>query len=354
VAPYERPALSKALLAGQRQAGEVGLRPAAFWAETGIHLLLGRRVVAVDPRGGTATTDRGDELLWDALVLATGARPKCPPSWSGPGVHVLRTLADALALRDELGPGRRLSVVGAGFIGTEVASTAAELGADVALVDVAASPLERVLGREVGDLLALRYRAHGIDLRLGAGVERLERGGDRRPRALVLDDGSRIETDVVLVAVGVGPDIRLALAAEVDGVPTDACGRTAVPRVFACGDVAAAWHPLLQRRLRVEHWTSAAGQGAAVAHALLGQERPFQALPYFWSDQFGARLQYIGHAEAWASVELDGGPESFVARYADSDGCTLAVLAVNRTAEVGELRTELAVATRERVLGQAA
>lgn len=323
VPPYERPALSKELLAGSRDAASLELRPRVFWDEHGIELLLGRRVVAVDPDRGTASTDRGEELAWDALVLATGATPRMLPGWSGPGVHALRTLADAARLREELRPGARVAVVGAGFVGTEVASTALSLGASVTLVDVARAPLERVLGDEVGSLLAARYAEAGVELRLGAPVER-----------------SELDADVVVVAVGVIPET--VAAAGANGIPTDACGRTSIPGVFAAGDVAEAWHPLLGRPLRVEHWTNAAGQGAAVAHAILGHERPHTALPYFWSDQFGLRLQYVGHAASWAAVELEGEADSFVARYLDEHGASVAALAVNRPAEVGQLRNELA------------
>ena len=323
VPPYERPALSKEHLAGSREAASLELRPPSFWAEHGIELLLGRRVVRVDPDQRTASTDLGEELLWDALVLATGATPRRLQGWSGPGVQTLRTLADAAALRQELRPGARLAVVGAGFVGTEVASTALSLGASVTLVDVARAPLERVLGDEVGSLLAGRYAEAGVELRLGAPVKR-----------------SELDADVVVVAVGVAPET--VACAGGNGIPTDACGRTSIPGIFAAGDVAEAWHPLLGRRLRVEHWTSAAGQGTAVAHAILGEERPHTALPYFWSDQFGLRLQYVGHAESWAAVELEGKPGSFVARYRDERGATVAALAANRPADVGALRTELA------------
>lgn len=347
VPPYERPALSKEHLAGERDAAALELRSRSFWSEQNIELLLGRRALSVDVAARTVRTDAGEDLGWDALVLATGARPHMLPGWAGPGVHTLRTLGDAAGLRAELGPGVRLAVVGAGFVGTEVASTAASLGASVTLVDLTATPLERVLGPEVGALLASRYRESGVDLRLGAGVERLERGVDGRPRALVLADGSELPADVVVVAVGVRPEVEGLPAAEPTGIATDACGRTAVPGVYAAGDVACAWHPLLGRRLRVEHWTSAAGQGAAVARAILGDERPFEALPYFWSDQFGLRLQYVGHAESWTRVELDGEPGSFVARYLEADGAAVAALAVNRPAEVSRLRAELAEAACE-------
>ncbi|MGZ4389579.1 MAG: NAD(P)/FAD-dependent oxidoreductase [Gaiellaceae bacterium] len=348
VPPYERPALSKEHLAGDRDAEDLELRPRGFWDDAGIELLLGSCVVSFDTGAGTATTERGTELGWDALVLATGSVPRRLPGWDGPGVHTLRTLADAQALRSELRPGARLAIVGAGFVGTEVASTALSLGARVTLVDMTSVPLERVLGAEVGAALATRYRDAGIDLRLGVGVERLERGADGRPSRLVLADGSQVGVDAVLVAVGVSPEVE-GLPGALDGsIPTDACGRTEVPAVYAAGDVAAAWHPLLGRRLRVEHWTSAAGQGAAVAHALLGEEKPFAALPYFWSDQFGLRLQYVGHAESWSAVELEGEPGSFVARYLDARGEPEAALAVNRPGEVGRLRTELTAAAEDR------
>lgn len=323
VPPYERPALSKEHLSGARDAESLELRPRSFWADNGIELLLGRRVVAVDAADRIARTDRGEELAWDALVLATGAAARSLPDWDG--AHTLRTLADAAALREELRPGARVAVVGAGFVGTELASTALALGASVTLLDLAAVPLERVLGREVGTLLASRYAEAGIELRLGGGPV----------------DRSQLEADVVVVAVGVAPETVGVGGAN--GIPTDACGRTELPGVYAAGDVADAWHPLLGRRLRVEHWTSAASQGAAVAHAIVGEERPAAALPYFWSDQFGLRLQYVGYAHRWDVVDLEGEPSSFVARYVEN-GVTVAALAVNRPAEVGALRSELTAA----------
>ena len=344
VPPYERPALSKEHLAGERDASSLELRPRAFWEENGIELLLRCRVTAVDPAAQVVLTDTGEELSWDALVLATGASPLVLPGWGGPGVHTLRTLDDAGALRRDLHPGARVAIVGAGFVGTEVASTASSLGASVVLVDLTATPLERVLGPEIGALLAARYAEAGVDVCLGMGVERLERGADGRPQALVLADGSTVPAETVVLAVGVRPEAAGVALAGRNGIPTDACGRTGAPGIFAAGDVAEAWHPLLGRRLRVEHWTSAAGQGAAVAHAILGDERPHAALPYFWSDQFGLRLQYVGHAETWATVEIEGDTGSLVARYRDDEGTTVAALAVNRPAAVGALRTELTAA----------
>jgi NADPH-dependent 2,4-dienoyl-CoA reductase/sulfur reductase-like enzyme len=307
--PYERPALSKELLAGARE--RVELRPPGYWAEHGIELRLGARVENVDPAD------------WDAVVLATGARAR-----ELPGALTLRTHADALALRRELRPGRRVVVVGAGFLGAEVASTALALGARVTVVEAAPAPLARVLGEEVGMLLARRQRRGGVDLRLGVGVARI------LGRGVELTDGTVVPADVVVAAIG----------AQVEPVETDACGRTATPGVHACGDVASWWRPSLGRHLRVEHWTSAAGQGAAVARAILGGGEPYDEPPYFWSDQFGLRLQHVGHADGWARVELDGDEASFVARYLDAEGRTLAALAANRQAEIGALRRELAAA----------
>jgi 3-phenylpropionate/trans-cinnamate dioxygenase ferredoxin reductase subunit len=147
----------------------------------------------------------------------------------------------------------------------------------------------------------------------------------------------------VLVAVGAEPAGEL-VEADRGGIPTDACGRTAIPGVYACGDVASAWRPSVSRRVRVEHWTAAAGQAAAVARAILGEERPYDDLPYFWSDQFGLRLQHVGHAEEWAAVEIDGEPDSFTVRYLDREGKPLAALLANRPREVAAFRRELAAA----------
>jgi 3-phenylpropionate/trans-cinnamate dioxygenase ferredoxin reductase component len=328
--PYERPALSKEFLAGEREGLE--LRKPEFWAEQEIELVLGRRVERLDSTvGGVA---------WDALVLATGARARRLPTVP-PGVHTLRTRADAAGLRSELRPGSRLGIIGAGFIGGEVASTARKLGVDVTLVDMAEAPLERVLGREVGDMLAARYVEQGVDLRLHTGLAGFITGAGGRVSALELTDGARVACDSVLLAIGAEPDGGLAAAGR-DGIPTDACGRTSLPRIYACGDVSSAVRPSLGRAVRVEHWTSAAGQAAAVARAILGRETPYDDLPYFWSDQFGLRLQHVGHAEHWRSVEIEGDSESFAARYVAEDGSLAAALLVNRPRDIGAVRRELA------------
>ena len=315
------------------------LRPVAFWGDKGVELLLGTRAHRVDTAARIVETD-GGPLPWDALVLATGARPRRLAPFDGrSGVHVLRTITDAESLRAAIAPGRRLAIVGAGFVGAEVASTARELGAEVTLLEALSSPLVRVLGPEVGHLLAERYREHGVDLRLGAQVERLVEGPDGALGGVALADGSAVHCHALLVAVGAAPAGELA---GCDAIRTDACGRTDLPDVYACGDVAASWRPSLGRYVRMEHWTSAAAQGAAVARTILGEPDPYDDVPYFWSDQFGLRLQHVGHPDGWARVALEGEPGSFSARYFREDGRLVAALFVNRRAEVGPARRELA------------
>jgi len=233
----------------------------------------------------------------------------------------------------------KVGIVGAGFVGTEVASTASSLGVHVTLVDPS-PPLSRVLGAEVAEVLGARFRAHGVGLRQ-TGLESVEgeRGAVRRVR---LSDGTVLECDALLVAVGAEPAVPAGLGTAREGIPTDEQGRTDFDHVYACGDVAHVHHPLLGRSLRVEHWTDAAAQGATVADAILGLEPPRRELPFFWSDQFGLRLQYVGHAAEWSRVDLDGDGDEFRALYLDATGRPLAALVANRPNELGRLRRELA------------
>ena len=323
--PYERPALSKEFLAGRRP--DLALRPAAFWEEQGIELFTGQRVDAVDTERRSAHVG-GQVVDWDALVIATGAGARRLDG--PPGVHHLRTLDDAAALAAELSQSTRLVVVGAGFIGGEVASTALPLVASVTVVEPLPLPLHRILGDEVGAILAERYRTWGVDLRLGVGVAGFV--GRDRVRGVTLTDGTIVPADTVVVGIG-----TVVEACQVDG-----CGRTATPGIYACGDVASWWRPSLGRHLRVEHWTSAAGQARAVATAIVGEPEAFDEPSFFWSDQFGLRLQHVGHAAAWHEVELDGTEEAFTARYVDGDGHLLAALTANRSRELPGLRRELA------------
>jgi 3-phenylpropionate/trans-cinnamate dioxygenase ferredoxin reductase component len=336
--PYERPALSKEFLAGTRE--ELLLQRPDAWADLAIDLELGVRVERIDATNRLASTSRGD-VAWDALVLATGARARRPAAFDGSGIHVLRTLDDARGLRAELAPGRRLAIVGSGFVGAEIASTATALGVEVTIVDLARLPFERTLGPEVGRVLADRYREHGVDLRLGVGVENVVRRGNGTLRGLRLANGTELECDLVLAAVGAEPAGEL-LRGSPGPIQTDAGGRTGLPDVYACGDVAAVWSAEHARHVRFEHWTSAAGQAAAVARSILGKGSRATPTPYFWSDQFGLRLQYVGSAEGWEHIVLDGDESSLAARYLAPDGRLVAALLVNRPEQVGSLRRQLA------------
>ena len=332
--PYERPALSKEYLAGER--GRIELRPRAHWDEREIELVLGHRVERLDL--ARRTYDGGPPA--DALVIATGARARALPGPTPPGVLTLRTAADADRLRTALEHARRLAIVGAGFVGAEVASTARGLGVDVTLIDLAPAPLSRVLGEEAGEVLAERYRAHGVELRMGVGLSRIATSADGRVEGLELADGSVVDCDIALIAIGAAPASEL-LGGDRAGIETDACGRTVHPGVFACGDVASAWRPSMGAHVRVEHWTSAAGQAAAVAHAILGRSRPYDDLPYFWSDQFGLRLQHVGHPHGWETTEVEGDESSFCVRFHDRRRRLLGALVANRPREIGPLRREV-------------
>jgi 3-phenylpropionate/trans-cinnamate dioxygenase ferredoxin reductase component len=335
--PYERPALSKEYLAGRRT--ELALQPAAYWEENDIRLVLGTRVERIDLTRKLIRTTEGD-IGWDALVLATGARPRCLPGMSGPGVHVLRTLSDAERLRTELVPGRRLAIVGAGFVGAEVASTALALGLDVTIVDSGRVPFERTLGDDIGTFLAHRYRAHGVDLRLETGATRLRRDSRGALRAVALADGAELPCDLLLVAAGAEPVSDLVGLPA--GIPTAADGRTALAGVYACGDAAAPWHPTVAAHVRLEHWTSAGHHAATVARTILGAESAGAPTPYFWTDQFGLRLQHVGYPLGSTRVVLAGDAESLEARYLDAHDRLVAALLVNRPQAVSQLRRQLA------------
>ena len=274
-----------------------------------------------------------------------GARPRrlgaVPPAEN---VHHLRGLDDATALRADLERGGRLVIVGAGFVGAEVASSARALGADVTIVESLPVPFAGTLGPSVGRRLADRYRADGVNLRLGVGLTGIEvRRG--RAESVRLADGDRLRCDALLVAVGARPateivDGILAPAAD-GGLPTDANGATEAPGVHACGDVASPWRPELGRHCRLEHWTAASIGGATVARAIMGQASSASPSPYFWSDQFGWRLQMVGHAVPGPDGELEEREGGFVARYRDRGGAVSAALAVNRPGDLVSLRAEV-------------
>jgi NADPH-dependent 2,4-dienoyl-CoA reductase/sulfur reductase-like enzyme len=348
-APYERPALSKEMLTGARAPGDLALREVGFWNDRGIELRLGEALGDIDLRGRRALLG-GEPVRWRHLVVATGARARrlgfVPPAAN---VHHLRGLDDAQALRADLERGGRLVIVGSGFVGAEVASSATALGVEVSMVEALPLPFAATLGPAVGRRLADHYRAEGVELRLGMGVDGVAvRSG--RVESVELADGTRLPCAALLVAVGTRPSAeildRLLPLADDGGVPTDADGATDVPGVHACGDAASPWRPELGRHLRLEHWTAAATGGAAVARAIMGQAPSPAPPPYFWSDQFGWRLQMIGHATPGVDAVVEEREGGFVARYRNPAGAVTAALAVNRPSDLASLRAEVAGAGR--------
>ena len=318
VAPYERPALSKEFLAGARDESSLLLRKPGFWEQRGIELLLGRRVTAADPSSRVARTSGRDQFRFDQLVVATGARPRRLPLEAPEGVHELRTLADARALREELVPGAHLIIVGGGFVGAEVASTARRLDVEVTIVEAAPAPVARILGNAVGRLLAERWRSHGVEVRLQTGLGSLRADASGRIDSVVLTDGTELRADAVLVGIGVEP-VR------------DLLPERPATHVHAAGDV-----------VGPGHWTSAALDGAAAARRILGLPVSPPPPHYVWSDQFGLRLQVVGTPDPDDEHVLEGGADSFAVLYLDQTGRTRAALLANRPAEAASLRRALA------------
>ncbi|MBM4362602.1 MAG: FAD-dependent oxidoreductase [Deltaproteobacteria bacterium] len=346
VAPYDRPPLSKQLLRGEVEPERVRLASDEALAALDVELRLGCRAVGLDVTGRTVRLASGETLPYRALVAATGARARRLPGTDGlAGVFALRTLDDAMRLRASLARGPRVAIVGAGFIGLEVAASCRALGLEVTVVEAARTPLAP-LGEVVGEGIAELHRERGVALHLGASVARVLGAG--AVEALELTDGSRVPADVVVAGIGVTPStdwLEGSGAALDDGVLCDARGATSAPDVFACGDVARWENPLLGERRRVEHWSSAAEQAGVVAARILEGEAtaPLLALPYFWSDQYDAKLQFVGRArpgDEFVVVEGAIPARGFVAEYRRA-GRLVAALVVNRPAALVRYRRAL-------------
>jgi NADPH-dependent 2,4-dienoyl-CoA reductase/sulfur reductase-like enzyme len=328
--PYDRPPLSKEFLAASAPA--VHFRTAAQFAELGVDARLGASAQDLDIEGRTIVVD-GEELRFGTLVIATGARPRTLPGLAPrDGVHELRTLDDALRLRAALSAAANVVVIGAGFIGSEVAASARSLGLDVTIVEQAPAPLMRVLGREMGAACAGLHTDNGTRLLCGVTVAQVV--GAPRVEAVRLSDGSVIAADLVLVGAGVQPDTRWLEDSGLeldDGVVCDAALRAA-PGVYAIGDVARWDNQLFGRRMRVEQWTNAAEQARHVAAAIAGSGGGgFRGSNFFWSDQYGVRIQFVGLADADEVAVVDGdlAGRRFAACYRSGERL-IGVLAVGR------------------------
>jgi 3-phenylpropionate/trans-cinnamate dioxygenase ferredoxin reductase subunit len=332
--PYERPPLSKQFLRGEMPAEKVFVHPAGFYDAHGIELVSALRALSIDPVDRVVRFGTGERIHYSRLLLATGAAPRTltVPGADLEGVHYLRTLDDARILGQELRRAERVVVVGGGWIGSEVAASARQPGTAVAIVDPMSVLLERVLGPEVGRFYTELHERHGVAVHTGTGVEALT--GQGRVRAVHTSDGQTLAADLVVVGVGVAPRTELAEAAGLDvddGVVVDELLRSSDADIFAAGDVANAFHPLLGRHLRVEHWANALNQGKAAALNMLGRAIPYDRVPYFYSDQYDVGMEYRGHGEGAARVDVDGDLEGgeFVASWLDDEGRVLAAMNVN-------------------------
>jgi 3-phenylpropionate/trans-cinnamate dioxygenase ferredoxin reductase subunit len=334
--PYERPPLSKDYLLGKAERDSIFVHPADWYQQHEVDLRLGMPVTGIDRAAHEVVLADGGRIGYAKLLLATGSSPRHLqiPGADLAGVHYLRRVRDSDAIREAFQGAKRVVVIGGGWIGLEAAAAARTGGADVTIVEMAELPLLRVLGREVAQVFADLHRAHGVDLRLGAGLEAIIGDGDR-VSGVQLTDGSQIRADAVVAGVGITPNTQLADAAGLDtgdGITTDASLRTSDQDIYAAGDVARAYHPLLATHIRVEHWANALNQPQTAAKAMLGQDAAYDLLPYFYTDQYDLGMEYSGYVTPGGYDEVvfrgDRDGREFVAFWL-SQGRVLAGMNVN-------------------------
>jgi 3-phenylpropionate/trans-cinnamate dioxygenase ferredoxin reductase subunit len=314
VAPYERPPLSKDYLRGDAGRDAIWAQEEGWYDAHDVELRTATHVAEVVPSSNEVVLDGGERIAYDQLLLATGSAAKRIPIPGAEleGVHLLRTVADSDALREALSPGTRLVVIGAGWIGCEVAASARQRGAEVAMVAPEEVPLERVLGSEVGAVYRDVHAKQGVELVLGTGVDAIE--GNGRASGVRVSGGRTLPADVVVRGGGAAPRLELAQAAGLrveDGVLVDDRLRTSVPNIYAAGDIARAEHPILGETVRVEHWGTALEQGPVAARNMLGQDVAYDRIPYFFSDQYDVGMEYAGYAMSYDRVVFRGDPSTF-------------------------------------------
>jgi 3-phenylpropionate/trans-cinnamate dioxygenase ferredoxin reductase component len=298
--PYERPPLSKDYLLGKAERDTIYVHPARWYAEHEVDLRLGVAATGLDTAGHEVTLADGSRVGYTKLLLATGSSPRRLPAPGADlhGVLYLRSVQDSDRLKAAFAAASRVAVVGGGWIGLETAAAARSAGAEVTVLEAAELPLLRVLGREVAEVFASLHRDHGVDVRTGVQVAEITGAG--RADGVLLGDGSRVAADVVVVGVGITPNTQLAAQAGVkveNGIMVDERLRSSDPDIYAAGDVACAFHPLLGRHIRVEHWANALNQPLIAARAMLGQDVVYDRVPYFYTDQFDLGMEYSGHVD---------------------------------------------------------
>jgi 3-phenylpropionate/trans-cinnamate dioxygenase ferredoxin reductase component len=311
VRPYERPPLSKEYLQGKAGLDKVFVHDEGYYEAHDIDLRTSTHVQSLDVTAREVVLSSGERLAYDAVLLTTGAAPRrlSAPGSDLNGLYTLRTVADSDQLQAAIRDAGRVVIIGGGWIGCEVAASARQLGAEVAVIEGGQLPLERVLGPELGAFYCALHAEHGVEWHFGSGVEELH--GSTRVEAAKLADGTVVAGDLFVVGVGVIPRTELAEGAGLtieNGVVTDEYLQTSAPGVFAAGDIADAWHPLFQARIRLEHWSAALNQGPVAAKNMLGQQVPYEKVPYFFSDQYDVGMEYSGYAPTWDEVVFRGDP----------------------------------------------
>lgn len=310
--PYERPPLSKDYLRGEAEAASAFVHDQAYYDDNAIELRLGTTVESINTDTRTVAAAGMEPLQYDKLLIATGSAPRRLglPGADLPGVHYLRTLEDSTRLHDALATAKRLAVVGAGWIGSEVAASARQMGVEVTLIDMAQTPIQAVVGPEVGAVFADLHRDHGVDLRMNETIESFL--GTDRVTGVRTGSGD-IDADLVVVGVGAAPRAELAEAAGLavdNGIVADEFLQTAVDGVYAAGDVVSAKNLGIGKHLRVEHWANAGVQGELAAKNMLGRPTPYDNVPFFFSDQYDLGLEYCGYPSPWDRVVFRGDPAS--------------------------------------------
>ncbi len=344
--PYDRPPLSKEFLRGEKEEEKVYFKPVEFYQEQEIELKLGASASRLDTANRTVELESGESLSYDKLLLATGSRARKLdiPGNRLNGVHYLRTIGSSRRLAADIEKGSRVVLVGAGFIGLEVAASCRMKGLEVTVLEIEDVPLRHAIGEELGNICADIHRDQGVELRLGEGIKEIQ--GDGRAERVITSSGAELPCDVVVIGVGARPETRLVEDSNVetgDGIIVDEYCQTNVPGIYSAGDAASWWHPGLGRRIRVEHWDNAINQAAVAARNMLGGQESYSPVLYFWSDQYDCNLQYVGEAHDWDNMLYRGNPKDrkFSAFFI-KDGLVQATFSVNSFRDINASRRLIA------------
>ncbi|MBE7554572.1 MAG: FAD-dependent oxidoreductase [Anaerolineales bacterium] len=332
--PYERPPLSKKYLQGEKSLAEITLRPLAYYAEQNIETRLGVRARRVDPQAKVVELENGERIPYDKVLIASGVRNRSlvVPGADLPGIYSLRDVADADVIRKEGVAGRKVVLAGMGFIGSEVAATLRQRDVEVAVVEPLKMPLAHILGEEMGRVFESFHREHGVQMYFDELVTGFE--GDNQVRRVITRSGRQLECDFVVVGVGVEPVTEVVAGTGIkldNGIVVDEYCQTNIEGIYAAGDVARHYHPLVGRHIRVEHYQNAISQGQAAARNMLGKQQPYTEVHWFWSDQYDYNIQYAGFHGEWDQFVVRGSLEqrNFVGFYL-RDQRIIAAVAINR------------------------